>query len=288
MKPSFSKRVEERYSKLTRSQAAISRYIIENQDEIPFLSAAELAQRVGTSNASVTRFCTALGYAGFSDFQKDMQRWLQTKLNPSEQLAYSLRQRKRESILGKIFQRDMQNLKETMEEISLAELEKAIKILSKARQIYVLGLRSSFALAYLFHHHLARVYKNVLLIDAAYGALYDPLIGVSEKDALLVMSFFRYAKWTIQAAQYAKDKKAKIIALTDSILSPIVKIADVALQVKAASPAFFNSFTSAVCVLNCLIEGISLAKPKKAIQSLRENEERLPQKEIWLADRVCI
>lgn len=286
MDPSFSQRIEERFSKLTRGQATISRYIIENHEEVPFLSAAELARRVGTSNASITRFCLALGYAGFSAFQKDMQRWLQMKLKPSEQLAQSLRKRKKESIYAKIFQRDLQNLKETMEEISFPELEKAVKILSQARQIYIIGLRSSFALAYLFHHHLSRVYKNVILVDAAHGSLYDPLIGINEKDALMVVSFFRYAKWTIQAAQYVREKKAKIIALTDSILSPIVKIADVVLKAKAASPAFFNSFTSAICVLNCLIEGISLANPQKSIRSLRENEEQLPQKEIWLTDRV--
>lgn len=285
MNQSFSKRVEQKYPKLTPSQTALSRYIIENNEEVPFLSAADLARRVGTSNATVTRFCTALGYAGYAEFQKDMQRWLQMKLNPSQQLAQTIK-KKRESVYVKIFERDLQNLKETREEISFQELEKAVQILSHSRQIYIIGLRSSFALAYHFHHHLARVLKNVILLDTAFGMLYDPLMNISARDTLVAISFFRYARLTMEAAKFSKERKAKIIALTDSFLSPIARIADVILQVKVASPAFFSSFTSAICVLNCLVEGVSLAIPRKAIQSLQEMEAKLPQKEIWLTKRA--
>jgi DNA-binding MurR/RpiR family transcriptional regulator len=284
MNQSFSKRVEEKYPKLTPSQTALSRFIIENHEEVPFLSAAKLARRVGTSNATVTRFCTALGYAGYAEFQKDRQRWLQMKLNPSQQLAQTIK-KKKENVYAKIFQRDLQNLKETMEEISFAELGKAVQILSRSRQIYIIGLRSSFSLAYHLHHHLARILENLTLLDAAFGTLYDHLVKICAKDTLVVISFFRYARWTMETAKFAKERKAKIIALTDSFLSPIAKIADVVLQVKVASPAFFSSFTSAISVLNCLVEGVSLAIPKKAIQSLQEMELKLPQREIWLSNR---
>lgn len=280
----FHRRVQQKYSKLTRSQAALSEYILKNSEEVPFLSSSSLGHKVHVSDATVTRFCHALGYSGYSDFQKDMQRWIHTKLNPSEQLEKTAHKRK-DNIYLKIFDRDLQNLKETIEDLSIHRLEEAVHLLCHSRKIFIIGLRSSFALAYLLHYHLARVLNNVILLDAAYGSLYDPLVDIGPKDTLVVISFFQYAKWTLQVAEYCNDRGTRIVSLTDSILSPPAQISDIVIQVKIASPAFFSSFTSAVCAINCLIEGVSLINSKRSVQALQEMESSLPQKDIWLVKR---
>lgn len=284
MKSLFHSRVQQNYAKLTRSQAALSQYILENSQEVPFLSSAELASRVNVSDATVTRFCLALGYAGYADFQKDMQRWVQSKLAPSERFEKTSRQKPKNFFL-QTFDRDLQNLKETIDNCSPADLKRAIQLLGHSERIFIIGLRSSFALAFLLHHQLSKILPNTILLDTAQGMLFDPVVGIGPRDSLFGISFPRYAKGTLQMAEYSRNRGSKIVAVTDSILSPLAQISDVVLPVKIDSQAFFGSYTAAVAVLNCLIAGISIINPRRSARALKEIEARLPQEDTWVVRR---
>lgn len=280
MTPVFHQRIQRKYAKLTRSQAALSRYVMANSEEVPFLSSSELARRVQVSDATVTRFCLALGYTGYADFQKDMQKWVQQKLTPSQRFEKT--RRKQADLSRRIFHRDIQNLQETLETLSFANLESAGLALGRARRIYIIGLRTSFSLASLAYYHLSRIGRNVVLLDGARGLLYDPLIDIRPEDAVLAISFPRYSKETLEVARYAKDQGTRVIAVTDSILSPLAQTSDLVIEVKTESLSFFASFTSGVCVVNCLCALVSLANPGRSKKALKEIEARLRPLGTWI------
>lgn len=274
-------KIQQHYSNLTGSQRALSHFIIDHTDEVPFLSSSLLARKVGISDASVTRFCTVLGYSGYADFQRDMQRCLQMRLAPFERMEKSARGEK-ENIYREVYDLDIQNLKETMDGISLSKLEEVISVLSHSQRIFIIGLRSSFALAYLAHHLLTRILAKAILLDTAQGLLFDPVIDVGPKDVLLAISFPRYAKSTLQLAQYSKNNGCRIIAITDSILSPLAQISDLILPVKISSKSFFSSYTAVVYIINCIITRLSVINHKKSVEALKKIESNLHQSNTWV------
>ena len=276
----FQERVQRKHSQLTRSQVALARYILQHDREVPFLSSARLAGRVNVSDATVTRFCTALGYSGFSDLQKDLQKWLQMRLAPSERLEKIPRNKGKNSHL-EIFQRDIQNLRETVAELQPDQVRKAVRMLSRARRLFIVALRSSFGLGTLAHSHFSGIRSGVTLVESSRGMMPDLLTDVRPSDAMLAISFPRYTRGTLEIAEYVKGRGCRVIAITDSILSPLARISDLVIQAKIEGLGFINSYTSAVAIINCLSTGVSMANPKMSIRTLKTIETELKKWQIW-------
>ncbi|OGQ00681.1 MAG: hypothetical protein A2Z51_09445 [Deltaproteobacteria bacterium RBG_19FT_COMBO_52_11] len=280
----FHERIQQRNSKLTRSQVALAQYILQNGEEVPFLSSAELGSRVHVSDATVTRFCTALGYAGYADLQKDLQKWLQMRLAPSERLKKIPRKRG-EDLYLEIFNRDIQNLKETSAELRPELLRKVIKILSRARRIFIIGLRSSFGLAALTHSHLSAIRNGVTLVESYRAMMPDLLVEISPRDVLLAIGFPRYTRETLEVVRYVKGRGCQVIAITDDFLSPLARISNWVLQAKIDSLGFISSYTSGVAIINCLSAGLSMANPQRSIRTLKTIEAELKKWKIWEAQK---
>jgi DNA-binding MurR/RpiR family transcriptional regulator len=140
-------------------------------------------------------------------------------------------------------------------------------------------------LAYYFHHHLSKILPNAILLDAAQGVLFDRIINISPKDALVVINFYPYTKMTLQVAQYFREKGCMVITITDGILSPSAQISDFFIQVKTNSQSFVTSHTAAVCVINCLIAGIAMTNSKRSIKALKKIESKLPHWDTWAVKR---
>lgn len=280
MNPFFQERVQRKHFHLTRSQLALAQYILQHDREVPFLSSAKLASRVNVSDATVTRFCTALGYSGFSDLQEDLQKWLQMRLAPSERLEKIPRNKGQNSYL-EIFHRDIQNLRETSAGLQLDQVQKAIRMLSRARRLFILAMRSSFGLATLAHSHFSGIRSRVTLVESSRGMMPDLLTDVRPSDVMLAISFPRYTRGTVEIAEYVKGRGCRVIAITDSILSPLARISDLVIQAKIEGLGFINSYTSAVAVINCLSTGVSMANPKMSIRTLKTIEKELEKWQIW-------
>jgi len=276
----FQERVQRKHSQLTRSQVALARYILQHDREVPFLSSARLAGRVNVSDATVTRFCTALGYSGFSDLQKDLQKWLQMRLAPSERLEKIPRNKGENSHL-EIFQRDIQNLRETVAELQPDQVRRAVRMLSRARRLFIVAMRSSFGLGALAHSHFSGIRNGVTLVESSRGMMPDLLTDVRPRDAMLAISFPRYTRETLEIAEYVKRRGCRVIAITDSILSPLARVSDLVIQAKIEGLGFINSYTSAVAIINCLSTGVSMANPKMAIRTLKTIEMALKEWQIW-------
>lgn len=284
MESVLHEKIRRSYSELTRSQKALSCYILQHNEEVPFLASAELARKVNVSDATVTRFCVALGYSGYADFQKDIQKWIQIRLTPSDRLRKPALKREG-NIFMQILERDFRNLGETFDDSTLRKLAEAVRALNHSRKVFIIGLRTSFSLAWLLYYLLSRILRNIYLLDPAYGTLYDSLINIGPKDTLVAFTFSPYIKTTLDVAQYAKKQGCRILSITDSVLSPLALISDIAIRVKIDTLGFIGSYTSAITIINCLAIKIARENPVKSVNALKEFEILLPKVQTWVVDR---
>ena len=273
-------RIAKAYPGLTKSQKKAAEYIIRNPEEVAFSSLKPLAGKVRVSDATIIRLSNALGFSGFSELQEKLQSWMKAKFTPSEKLR-STRLDRRRDIYAEIFETSVKNILKAQEEIPAKKFEEAIQALDGAKRIFVLGLRRSHSFAFHLYNNLSRILNHVTFVETAFGFAYDQIRDIGNRDVLVSVSFARYTREAVEITRFAKKKRAFIIAITDTPLSPIGQLADTALCVDYGSPFFFGSHASTVVVVDCLIGGLSLKHKRRYVDALTQLETTLKGCGVW-------
>jgi len=262
-------KIKDKFEFLTKKQKQIARYILSTDQEIAFLTISQLARRCQISESSIVRFCRAIGYKGYPDLQKEFQNVIREKLSPPEALQIIINKKSDDDIYSQTFETDYKNLQKTRELNNNEKIELAINEIIKAKRIGIMGFRSSHSVAYLLYFHLGQLRKNCDLLEFHMGGLPNHIVNYGPQDLLIGISLPRYSKQTLSCFKYVKKKKCKTIAITDSTLSPIAQEAHIVLLIGNRSCTYFNSLTSAVTLVNCIIAGVSL-KSKRSLETLKE------------------
>ncbi|WP_051276640.1 MurR/RpiR family transcriptional regulator [Desulfovirgula thermocuniculi] len=261
-------KLKENLPRFTKSQRLIAEYLLAHPDRVAFLTASRLARELRVSESTVVRFAIALGYDGYADMQKDVQEIIRNRLTTAERMNLSLGNG---NILDKVINNDIQNLKITLEEISREDFEKAVSAIYLARRIYVVGLRSAAALAHFFAFYLQMVLKKPV-IRCNPDTIFENLISIDEQDLVIGISFHRYTKQTVEFLKLAKEKGAKTMAITDSLLSPLITHADAFLLARTDINSFIDSFVAPLSIINALIVAISERQRDETLHTLAELE----------------
>ena len=154
-------------------------------------------------------------------------------------------------------------------------MEDAASVIRESRRLFVLGLRGAHAPAFLFHYTYQLFQDNSQLVDTSAGMFADQLRGIGPEDSLLVISFPPYTQLTIDAVQYAVEADVKIIAITDTAISPAANAATHTLIAKNDSPSFYHSFTGALAVVQALIAMLVTKADGDAVKIVEETEKQL-------------
>jgi DNA-binding MurR/RpiR family transcriptional regulator len=271
------------YQDFTASQKRIAEYLTRHLEEAFVLNATELAHRVGVSEATVTRFIARLGFSGFSEFKRTMGRSVLRGLSTTvklEESAETLTPSK--SVLSEILRGDIENIRSIAAEISDARFSEAVGKLSAAKSIYVLGLRTSHSLALYLSFNLRFFLRSVNLLKPGIGDMPEQVLDSRPGDVLIAISFKRYTREVLDIAEKVKKKGLYLIAITNSPLSPLGQLADMALVVKTEIPAYIESFTAPMSLLNALITAIALKKKKAAVPALNRLEKEFEEYRTYL------
>jgi len=268
----LGERLRKRYPLLTKNQKKVAEFFLAQGEEAAFLSISDLARLVKTSEATILRFARAIGYRGYIELQRDLQNWVKQKISPSKVLQQAIVRGGRNDIYSRIFEMDMRNLSETQNANSKEQIEKAVNEIISARKIGIIGFRSSHAMAYLLFFFIGQVRKNCELLDSNLGSLPSQLINYGVEDLLIGISFPRYASITLDILKYGKKVGCRIMAITDNPVSPIGQIADLVLVAGHKSSTYFNSFSSAVTLINCLVAGLSM-RSKVSVKVLKSVDQ---------------
>lgn len=269
-------------SNLTPTQRKVADYILKNPIDASFLTLDQISGIVGTSTTTVMRLSFKLGYSGYTDFQKDLQELLRDRVAPTTRLEINKKSLEQSSILVKCAETQVNNLKTTIDFLSEDTINHCLNLIQKAANIYVVGMRSSFAIAYYLQHELNQILGNCKLVKADSGDNVDTILNLTSSDLVIAITLPRYSKTTVDLLKISKGFNPKIIAITDGYNSPLAPLADIVLPCSFRSLAFHNSIVGPIFLADFLITAIAMNEPIKTKNRLDAAELILKQLDIHI------
>lgn len=264
-------RLNKNYKTLSKGQKQLAAYITENYDRAAFITASKMGRIVGVSESTVVRFAYALGYDGYPELQKSLQELIRNKLTSVQriQLTGDLQPN---DVLRSVLKSDVSNIRATIDSIDNASFNAAINALLEAKKVYIVGLMSAAPLAQFLAYYLGFVMDNVVMVSGAMGNIYEDLFRISSEDVCIGISFPRYSNRTIDALDFARGKEATIIAITDSVSSPIAEKAEHALIARSDMAGFADSLVAPLSLINAIIVACSLRRREQVSNTLSQLE----------------
>ncbi len=268
------KQISAQYQKFTHSQRKLAEYLFHNLNQAIFLNSTQIAAKAGVSQATVNRFITSLGFSSFSEFKQTIGQKILEDFSTHARLVDSAKTLKdKTSLFTDILRRDIENIGALSSQISEESFLGAVEKLCSARTLYILGLRSSYALAFYLAFDLRFFLRSVRLIELGVGDIPEQLRDIGPSDVLVVISFKRYTLDAVKIAKKVKKKGTFILGITNSQLSPVAQLSDKALIAETKIPAHFESYTAPMSLLNALITAIAVREKKRALPILKELEK---------------
>jgi DNA-binding MurR/RpiR family transcriptional regulator len=262
---------------LNGAQKRLGHYLQNDSSALLVSNVRDLAQAVGVSKSTVVRFAKSMGYKGFPEFKREIQKEMRGKLRAAARMEETFAELgDDENIFGKLIKRDIQLLQETLQAASLPDFHKAVEIIWRAQKVFIIGLNASMALAYLLHFRLVRVKKDARWIFLTGGtSLLEQLAFMNPSDVLIAIDFLQVPREVQAALQHAKKVGAPILGITDFPSSAIAKAADVCLYAKRGLHTTVNSLTPAFSLVNALAIAVVWTKKADSIKALTDLDSLL-------------
>jgi len=246
--------IQSKISAMSRNQLRIAQFILDAPGEAAFLTASRMAERTGVSEATVVRFASFLGYAGFGKMREAISHSLLDTLSTLQRIE-RYHTEASEGYLDKIVDRDLETLAKVRERIPHEEIESLSEAVARADSVFIAASRSSFVLAYYLHYYLSWIRSSVTLLSES--TAYEVLENAPSRSLVVGISFPRYTRWTVEVLAHAHEKGLDTGAVTDAIASPLAPHSTHVVYVPYSPVSFVDSFTAPLCMLNCLILSVS-------------------------------
>ncbi|MER5377492.1 MurR/RpiR family transcriptional regulator [Streptomyces sp. NPDC002553] len=267
--------------RLSPGQRRIAQYLIEHITEAAFLSITDLADRVGVSQPSVTRFAAAVGFSGYPALREKLQSIALGTLagGPAEV--------NRSNELQAAVDAEIENLENLRRDF--ADPDQVIDVgrqLSDSAPLTVLGLRISVSLAEYFAYAARRVHPDVRLVTRGGSVAYDALLQSREAGGTWVLAFSmpRHAQETLTAVRVARGAGLKVALVTDLALGPIADEADVTFATGTGSRLVFDSYAAPGVMASALLQAMTDAGPERTQARLEEYEQIAEQHQFFLPE----
>lgn len=271
-------RLQNESHRFSKGQRAIAAYITQYYDKAAFMTANALGKAVGVSESTVVRFAMELGYEGYPELQKAMQEMVVNRLTSVQRIEVMGGRIGNQDLLSAVIQADMEKLRQTAEIVSRQDFSAAVEAVLKARRVFIVGVRSTAPLANFLGYYLGQMLDTVHTVTTSgTSAVFEQLISVDDRDAVIAFSFPRYSTSTAQGAQYCRSRGAKVIGITDSMASPLGRNCDHVLLAKSDMISLVDSLTAPLSIANALIVAIA-AKREKELEKKFSQLERVWEK----------
>ena len=265
--------IQTRMNTFSKGQKLIARFILESYDKAAFMTASRLGKTVNVSESTVVRFAAELGYDGYPSMQKALQEMIRNKLTSIQRIEVANDRIGNQDVLSMVMQSDIEKIRMTMEETDRESFKAAVDAILAAKRIYILGVRSAAALADFIGFYFNLIFDNIALVHTTSASeIFEQLLRVGPEDAVIGISFPRYSKMTVNAVQYAREKGADVVAITDSTLAPLYPLASAALLVRSDMISFVDSITAPLSLLNALIVTVGQRKNEEVPETFSELE----------------
>lgn len=257
----------------SKGQRRIAQYILESYDKAAFMTANSLGKTVGISESTVVRFAVELGYDGYPSMQKALQEMVVNRLTAAQRIEVTNDRIGNQNVLSMVLQSDMEKLRQTGETVDPAAFEAAVNAVLGAERVYIIGVRSAAPLANFLGYYLNYMFQNVHILTASGASeMFEQIVGVNSRDAVIAFSFPRYSATTLKTAQYCRSTGATVIGVTDTKLSSLGQCSDHVLVAKSDMVSLVDSLVAPFSVVNALIVAIAAKKEKELSKTFQELE----------------
>ena len=275
------------YQNFSKGQKKLAAYIKENYDKAAFLTAAKLGETVGVSESTVVRFATHLGYKGYPEFQRELEELVRNKLNSIQRMEVTYGKVPQSEILDTVLHSDIDKIKMTLEAVDHEAFNLAVETILEAKNIYVVGIRSCAPLAEFLAFYLNLIFDGVRLLNTnSASELFEQMIRIGEKDVIIGISFPRYSMRTLKALEFANNRNAKVITLTDSIHSPMNLYSSCNLIARSDMASIVDSLVAPLSVINALVVALSMRKQKTVVATLEALEKIWDEYQVYNNDEI--
>jgi DNA-binding MurR/RpiR family transcriptional regulator len=268
--------IQNRMGTFSKGQKLIARFILESYDKAAFMTASKLGKTVNVSESTVVRFAAELGYDGYPSMQKALQEMIRNKLTTVQRIEVSNNRITDEDVMAQVMQSDIEKIRMTVEETDRGAFNRAVDDIIKARRIYIFGVRSASTIANFISFYFNLIFDNVVTVYTnSVSEVFEQIMRVGPEDVFIGVSFPRYSTRTVKSMRFAKNQGARVIAITDSLDSPLARLADETLIAKSDMASFVDSLVAPLSLVNALIVAIG----RKKNQDLANTFSRLEQ--VW-------
>lgn len=283
----LTNRINERYSSLSKGQKRLAAYITDNYDKAVFLTAARLGEIVGVSESTVVRFAIHLGYKGYPEFQKALEELVRNKLNSIQRMEVTYGRISQSKILESVLTADTEKIRHTLDNIDQNAFELAVDTILNAQHIYIVGIRSCASLASFMAFYFNLIFENVHLLHTnSSSELFEQMVRIGSDDVIIGISFPRYSMRTLKAMEFANNRNAKVITITDSVHSPMNLYSSCNLIAKSDMASIVDSLVAPLSVINALIVALCMKKQSDVAQTLEMLEDIWDEYQVYENDEI--
>ena len=280
-------KIDKNYEQMSKGQKLLADYILKNYDKAVFLTAAKLGKVVEVSESTVVRFATQLGYQGYPGFQKALEELVRNKLNSIQRMEVTYGRISQSEILASVLQSDIEKIKLTLANMDQNAFELAVDTILNAKRIYVVGIRSCAPLANFLSFYLNLIFDNVTSFHTnSSSEIFEQLIRIGAEDVIIGISFPRYSMRTLKALEFASNRKAKVITLTDSVHSPMTLYSSCNLIARSDMASIVDSLVAPLSVVNALVVALCMKKQKDVIATLETLEQIWDEYQVYSSDEL--
>jgi len=254
--------ISRKYDSLSKRLQQVARLLLEHPNTVALETVASLAEQCDVPPSTLVRFAAAFEYNGFSEMQNVFRNALvEQTSNYSERVKLSKNSSSNRIdasyILEEFSSGNASSMNNMTHHFSLEMLNKAVDLLENAQNIYLIGLRRAYPISSYFAYSLRHLNKTTHLIDGGGGMLVEQASNIRKNDAIIDTTFSPYAKETVNVSEYALKAGAKVIAITDSKISPLAALAEVYFDVKETEVMGFRSLTSSMTLAQTLLVALA-------------------------------
>lgn len=280
-------RINDKFNRMSKSHKKIATYIIDHYEQAAFMTAAKLGKTVGISESTVVRFAYALDYKGYPEFQEALAEWVKDKLNSVQKIGAKYGKSTQSEILTSVLNADIEKIDDTIDHVDPQAFEAAVDTILNAKHVYIIGLRSCKPLAEFLHFYLNMIRADVVLLDStSTSETFEQMLRISEKDAIIGISFPRYSMRTLKAMEMANDRNAKVITITDTIHSPMCLYSSCNLMARSDMVSIVDSLVAPLSLINALVVALCLKRPNEVKRNLESLEYAWDNYQVYLKDEI--
>ena len=271
----------------SKGQRLIARFILESYDKAAFMTASKLGKTVNVSESTVVRFAAELGYDGYPSMQKALQEMIRNKLTSIQRIEVANDRIGNQDILSMVMQSDIEKIRMTLEETDRASFRQAVDAILSAHRIYLLGVRSAAALADFLGFYFNLIFDNIVLVHTTSASeIFEQLLRVGPEDVVIGISFPRYSMRTLKAMEFANDRSAKVITITDSVHSPMNLYSSCNLLARSDMVSIVDSLVAPLSVINALVVALCMKSPEQVRKNLEQLENAWNNYQVYMNDEI--